>query len=55
MPLRSHGGISEQEVPLLFNRRVQAGPNGDGAGGADGKRLCNVDIFELALKRVSIL
>jgi hypothetical protein len=26
VPLRSHGGISEQEVPLLFNRRVEGCP-----------------------------
>jgi phosphonoacetate hydrolase len=51
VPLRSHGGISEQEVPLLFNRRVEVWPNGNGAGGI--RRLRNFDIFELALNRVS--
>jgi phosphonoacetate hydrolase len=52
VPLRSHGGISEQEVPLLFNRRVEALPDGSG-GGANGKRLRNFDIFDVALNRVS--
>jgi phosphonoacetate hydrolase len=51
VPLRSHGGISEQEVPLLFNRRVEALPAG--SGGAGGKRLRNFDIFDVALNRVS--
>jgi phosphonoacetate hydrolase len=40
-PLRSHGGISEQTVPLLLNRRIGAAPA--------GRRLRNFDIFELAL------
>jgi phosphonoacetate hydrolase len=48
VPLRSHGGISEQEVPLLFNRRVEALP-----GGSGGKRLRNFDIFDVALNCVS--
>ncbi|AXF16566.1 phosphonoacetate hydrolase [Paraburkholderia caledonica] len=48
VPLRSHGGLSEQEVPLLFNRRV------DGLPGAEsGNRLRNFDIFDVALNRVS--
>ncbi|NML34871.1 phosphonoacetate hydrolase [Paraburkholderia antibiotica] len=51
VPLRSHGGISEQEVPLLFNRPVQPGETGD--GGTEGKRLRNFDIFDLALNRVA--
>ena len=42
-PLRSHGGISEQVVPLLFNRGV----SGIGAG----SRLRNFDIFDIALNR----
>jgi phosphonoacetate hydrolase len=50
VPLRSHGGISEQEVPLLFNRRVEALPS---SGGDGGKRLRNFDIFDIALNRVS--
>jgi phosphonoacetate hydrolase len=40
-PLRSHGGLSEQIVPLLFNRRI--------AGLAPGRRLRNFDAFDLAL------
>ena len=38
-PLRSHGGISEQQVPLLVNRRLQGVP-------ADAQ-LRNFDIFDL--------
>lgn len=44
VPLRSHGGVSEQEVPLLFNRRV--------APQEDGRRLRNFDVFDFALNRV---
>ncbi|QEZ45809.1 phosphonoacetate hydrolase [Cupriavidus oxalaticus] len=40
VPLRSHGGLSEQKVPLLFNRRVSA---------PAGQRLRNFDILRLAL------
>ncbi len=41
LPLRSHGGISEQRVPLVLNRRIE---------GLDGKRRWrNFDAFELAL------
>lgn len=41
VPLRSHGGVSEQKVPLVFNRQLE---------GVDaGRRLRNFDIFELAL------
>jgi phosphonoacetate hydrolase len=40
-PLRSHGGLSEQTVPLLFNRRLE--------GVAANRRLRNFDIFDLAL------
>lgn len=39
-PLRSHGGLSEQKVPLLFNRTVAA---------PAGQRLRNFDILRLAL------
>ncbi len=40
-PLRSHGGISEQRVPLVVNRRVH---------GLDGRRRWrNFDAFDLAL------
>ena len=44
VPLRSHGGISEKTVPLLFNRRT----NGVDAG----RRLRNFDVFDLALNHV---
>ncbi|BCF90241.1 phosphonoacetate hydrolase [Paraburkholderia largidicola] len=46
VPLRSHGGISEQVVPLIFNRRI------DEARVA-GKRLRNFDVFDLALNNVA--
>jgi phosphonoacetate hydrolase len=42
-PLRSHGGISEQVVPLVFNRRVTAMPS---------PRLRNFDILDIALNRL---
>jgi phosphonoacetate hydrolase len=41
LPLRSHGGISEQRVPLILNRRIE---------GLDGsRRWRNFDAIELAL------
>jgi phosphonoacetate hydrolase len=43
-PLRSHGGISEQKVPLVFNRRL--------AGLEARPRLRNFDVFDLALNHV---
>ena len=43
-PLRSHGGLSEQKVPLLFNRRLHGVPA--------GRRLRNFDAFDLALNHV---
>jgi phosphonoacetate hydrolase len=43
-PLRSHGGISEQTVPLLLTRPTRA-VTGE-------RRLRNFDIFDLALNRV---
>jgi phosphonoacetate hydrolase len=43
-PLRSHGGITEQTVPLLLNRPT--------AGVPSDRRLRNFDIFDLALNRV---
>jgi phosphonoacetate hydrolase len=44
-PLRSHGGISEQPVPLLFNRKT---------GGIPGKqRLRNFDAFDVALNHLA--
>jgi phosphonoacetate hydrolase len=39
-PLRSHGGISEQTVPLLFNRKLIHKPN---------SRLRNFDILDISL------
>ena len=43
-PLRSHGGISEKTVPLLFNRRVE---------GIDrNRRLRNFDVFDIALNHL---
>jgi phosphonoacetate hydrolase len=39
LPLRSHGGLSEQQVPLIFNRRVHA----------PDRRLRNFDAFDLLL------
>ena len=41
-PLRSHGGVSEQRVPLIFNRPVHEWPHG---------RLRNFDAFDIALNR----
>jgi phosphonoacetate hydrolase len=43
VPLRSHGGISEQEVPLLFNRSLKSKPN---------QRLRNFDVLDLALNQL---
>lgn len=43
VPLRSHGGGSEQRVPLLFNRRLHDVPQ---------RRLRNFDVMDLALNRV---
>jgi phosphonoacetate hydrolase len=45
VPLRSHGGVSEQEVPLLFNRRT------DGFE-AQRTRLRNFDVFDIALNHL---
>jgi phosphonoacetate hydrolase len=41
VPLRSHGGASEQKVPLLVNRHVAAQPA--------GRRWRNFDAFDLGL------
>jgi phosphonoacetate hydrolase len=43
-PLRSHGGISEQAVPLLFNRRT--------AGIPGKRRLRNFDVMDIALNHL---
>jgi phosphonoacetate hydrolase len=43
-PLRSHGGLSEQPVPMLFNRRT---------AGLPGKtRMRNFDILDVALNHL---
>jgi phosphonoacetate hydrolase len=44
-PLRSHGGLSEQKVPLIANRRLPLDP---------GRRLRNFDAFDLALNHVPL-
>jgi len=44
VPLRSHGGLSEQTVPLAFNRRVHPIDRLFG-----GRRLRNFDVFDIAL------
>ncbi len=43
VPLRSHGGISEQRVPLVLNRRME--------GLDPQRRWRNFDAFDLALNR----
>jgi len=45
VPLRSHGGASEQKVPLLFNRKL--------SGIDDARRLRNFDAFDLALNHLA--
>ncbi|QBR03019.1 phosphonoacetate hydrolase [Paraburkholderia pallida] len=42
-PLRSHGGLSEQDVPLLVNRKIDW---------PQGRALRNFDIFDVALNCV---
>jgi phosphonoacetate hydrolase len=45
VPLRSHGGITEQRVPLVLNRRLS---------GLDAQRRWrNFDAFDLALNHAS--
>lgn len=41
-PLRSHGGVSEQTIPLLFNRTVNA---------TTTRRLRNFDVMDLVLNQ----
>jgi phosphonoacetate hydrolase len=43
-PLRSHGGLSEQRVPLVVNRPTRLPPD---------TRLRNWDIFDVALNRLT--
>ncbi|MDR3095998.1 MAG: phosphonoacetate hydrolase [Paraburkholderia sp.] len=45
VPLRSHGGVSEQKVPLLFNRKL--------SGVDSARRLRNFDAFDLALNHLA--
>jgi phosphonoacetate hydrolase len=44
VPLRSHGGVSEQQVPLIANRAAPALPA--------GRRWRNFDAFDLALNHL---
>jgi len=46
-PLRSHGGLSEQTVPLIVNRPL--------TGLEAGRQLRNFDIFDMALNHVAPL
>ena len=43
-PLRSHGGLTEQVVPMIANRAVML---------PEGHQLRNFDIFDVALNRVA--
>ncbi|MEO7741584.1 MAG: phosphonoacetate hydrolase [Usitatibacter sp.] len=45
-PLRSHGGVSEQVVPLVFNRRTVEMPS---------RRLRNFDVLDIALNHLETL
>ena len=42
-PLRSHGGLTEQTVPMIANRTVEV---------PDGRTLRNFDVFDVALNLV---
>jgi phosphonoacetate hydrolase len=42
-PLRSHGGLTEETVPMIANRKVEVPP---------GHILRNFDVFDVALNRV---
>jgi len=44
-PLRSHGGHTEQVVPMIANRAVTLPP---------GHQLRNFDMFDVALNRVAV-
>jgi phosphonoacetate hydrolase len=43
-PLRSHGGLTEETVPMIVNRKVSL---------PTGRRLRNFDVFDVALNHVS--
>ncbi len=42
-PLRSHGGLTEETVPMIVNRKVSL---------PEGHRLRNFDVFDIALNHV---
>ena len=42
-PLRSHGGLTEETVPMIVNRKVSL---------PDGRSLRNFDVFDVALNHV---
>jgi phosphonoacetate hydrolase len=44
-PLRSHGGLTEQVVPMIANRTVTL---------AEGHQLRNFDLFDVALNRIAV-
>ena len=44
-PLRSHGGLTEQVVPMIANRKVTV---------PEGHQLRNFDVFDVALNRVAV-
>ena len=44
VPLRSHGGVTEQTVPIIVNRKVS---------GLEGRRLRNFDAFDIALNHAA--
>jgi phosphonoacetate hydrolase len=44
-PLRSHGGLAEQTVPMIANRKVEV---------PAGRTLRNFDVFDVALNRVAL-
>jgi phosphonoacetate hydrolase len=43
-PLRSHGGLTEQRVPMIANRKVTVPP---------GRKLRNFDVFDVALNHIA--
>ena len=43
-PLRSHGGLTEQTVPMIANRKLSLPPD---------RKLRNFDIFDVALNFVT--
>jgi phosphonoacetate hydrolase len=42
-PLRSHGGLTEERVPMIANRKIVLPP---------GHKLRNFDVFDVALNRI---